>query len=185
VSVSRERDPAPREDDARRTQSATSADASNFGRYPGWRRIVSPSRASRAVASTRFLQSRPCDEIRHVRAAKTRMRRLATCVAVAYRCGGSTGWLVPGCSRKDFGDFAPCFPFDCIHEIRGCEHQKCGKCRSAGWGRQGQVAKRRGRVDAAYDESNENRLTCLHERRALCFARVFCTRMHGDTRLIL
>jgi len=35
---------------------ALSADASNSGRYPGWRRIVSPSRASCAVASTRFLQ---------------------------------------------------------------------------------------------------------------------------------
>jgi hypothetical protein len=45
---------------------------------------------------------------------KAREGRLATCVAVAYRCGGSTGWRVPAIPV-----FASCFPFDCAARDAG------------------------------------------------------------------
>lgn len=81
-----------------------------------------------------------------------------------------------------FVDFAPCFPFDCIREIRECEHQKCGKCRSAGGGRQETADLCADAIkSAAHHESNENRPG--PSSRAMTNARVFCTRMHGDTRL--
>jgi hypothetical protein len=49
--------------------------------------------------------------------------RLATCVAVAYRCGGSAGWLV-------LADFAPCFPFNCAHWIKHARAPRCPEFKS-------------------------------------------------------
>jgi hypothetical protein len=51
------------------------------------------------------------------RSAAMRSSRLATCAALAYRCGGSTSWRV-------LADCTSCFPFDrarmaCIHEHQG------------------------------------------------------------------
>ena len=50
--------------------------------------------------------------------------RLATCVAVAYRCGGSAGWLVRA-------DSAPCFPFNCARWTSMREHQGAASLRAA------------------------------------------------------
>ncbi|MDW9245221.1 hypothetical protein C7S13_1903 [Burkholderia cepacia] len=63
--------------------------APRLGRYPGWRRSGSPSRAK--------TRSGPRPHAK--RACGTRPSRPASCNAAAYRCGGSAGWRRPGGAR--------------------------------------------------------------------------------------
>ncbi|GAU00805.1 hypothetical protein BSLA_01r1805 [Burkholderia stabilis] len=63
--------------------------APRLGRYPGWRRTGSPSRA--------MTRSGPRPRAKPARG--TRPSRPASLDAAAYRCGGSAGWRSPGGAR--------------------------------------------------------------------------------------
>jgi hypothetical protein len=101
-----------------------------IGRYPGWRRIVPPSRASKRSGADTFLAVASLMATTTEQREETREGRLATCVAVAYRCGGSTGW------RAARGETTLPVSRLTAPQERRREHQKCGKCRSAHGGRQ-------------------------------------------------
>lgn len=63
--------------------------ASRPGRYPGWRRTGSPSRAKSRSGPRRMRN-----------ACRTRPSRPASNDAAAYRCGGSAGWRLAGESAR-------------------------------------------------------------------------------------
>lgn len=73
----------------RRPRVTKPVQAPRLGRYPGWRRSGSPSRAK--------TRSGPRPHAK--RACGTRPSRPASCNAAAYRCGGSAGWRLPGGAR--------------------------------------------------------------------------------------